>query len=112
MIRRPPRSTLFPYTTLFRSLSPDGRWVAGSRNAGGRWALVRWPVDSPAAGAVLVETRGSIADPVWTPSGELWFVAEPTGFPQVYRRSAGRAEAITPRPLEAPAPRPLPDGTT
>src|SRR3712207_9287494 len=24
MIRRPPRSTLFPYTTLFRSTSPDG----------------------------------------------------------------------------------------
>src|SRR2546427_4511538 len=23
MIRRPPRSTLFPYTTLFRSLLPD-----------------------------------------------------------------------------------------
>src|SRR5260221_3328763 len=23
MIRRPPRSTLFPYTTLFRSLMPD-----------------------------------------------------------------------------------------
>src|SRR5256885_10730416 len=23
MIRRPPRSTLFPYTTLFRSLGPD-----------------------------------------------------------------------------------------
>src|SRR3712207_7622647 len=31
MIRRPPRSTLFPYTTLFRSLLSDGR-VAG-------WAL-------------------------------------------------------------------------
>src|SRR5260370_19517513 len=31
MIRRPPRSTLFPYTTLFRSLVPKGRtsfrWV-------------------------------------------------------------------------------------
>src|SRR3989441_12833176 len=30
MIRRPPRSTLFPYTTLFRSaiaLSDEGRWV-------------------------------------------------------------------------------------
>src|SRR3712207_6919452 len=26
MIRRPPRSTLFPYTTLFRS--PDGRTVS------------------------------------------------------------------------------------
>src|SRR5215475_6234837 len=25
MLRRPPRSTLFPYTTLFRSLRPGGR---------------------------------------------------------------------------------------
>src|SRR3712207_9316129 len=25
MIRRPPRSTLFPYTTLFRSEEPEGR---------------------------------------------------------------------------------------
>src|SRR3712207_8613339 len=31
MIRRPPRSTLFPYTTLFRSL-PDS--YAGQRRAG------------------------------------------------------------------------------
>src|SRR3712207_6958390 len=29
MIRRPPRSTLFPYTTLFRSES-RGAWVGGS----------------------------------------------------------------------------------
>src|SRR5256885_12946244 len=28
MIRRPPRSTLFPYTTLFRSLIEDGESVA------------------------------------------------------------------------------------
>src|SRR2546429_1773947 len=33
MIRRPPRSTLFPYTTLFRSPSllicgPDGYWAS------------------------------------------------------------------------------------
>src|SRR2546426_8973807 len=28
MIRRPPRSTLFPYTTLFRSLGAPGRFVA------------------------------------------------------------------------------------
>src|SRR2546430_11767656 len=27
MIRRPPRSTLFPYTTLFRSLDRHGLWV-------------------------------------------------------------------------------------
>src|SRR3712207_7720900 len=29
MIRRPPRSTLFPYTTLFRSLVPAGGPVHG-----------------------------------------------------------------------------------
>src|SRR5258708_17607157 len=32
MIRRPPRSTLFPYTTLFRSLGIGGRH--GRREAG------------------------------------------------------------------------------
>src|SRR2546430_8873302 len=30
MIRRPPRSTLFPYTTLFRSRAGCGRACAGS----------------------------------------------------------------------------------
>src|SRR5258705_6999705 len=30
MIRRPPRSTLFPYTTLFRSDCSDGKQGAGS----------------------------------------------------------------------------------
>src|SRR2546421_12681241 len=30
MIRRPPRSTLFPYTTLFRSTLPDGRPLLGA----------------------------------------------------------------------------------
>src|SRR2546422_3893585 len=29
MIRRPPRSTLFPYTTLFRSLQEDGKALLG-----------------------------------------------------------------------------------
>src|SRR5689334_24623548 len=38
MIRRPPRSTLFPYTTLFRSFRLDGRDDPehGSRDARGR----------------------------------------------------------------------------
>src|SRR5688572_31225130 len=31
MIRRPPRSTLFPYTTLFRSLRPRGQVAARAR---------------------------------------------------------------------------------
>src|SRR5256885_8513241 len=33
MIRRPPRSTLFPYTTLFRSRSGAGRGPATQRRA-------------------------------------------------------------------------------
>src|SRR3712207_8940420 len=39
MIRRPPRSTLFPYTTLFRSVAPPARADRGGallRPAGGR----------------------------------------------------------------------------
>src|SRR6266700_3886984 len=42
MIRRPPRSTLFPYTTLFRSYDVCSRWLAqhcklimGAANDGG-----------------------------------------------------------------------------
>src|SRR2546430_9195998 len=33
MIRRPPRSTLFPYTTLFRSISEEGDSLSLSREA-------------------------------------------------------------------------------
>src|SRR3989454_736479 len=92
--------------------SPDGRRVAGSRSVDGRWALVRWPADSPDAAAVLLETGGSIADVVWTPGGELWFVADPTGVPQVYRwRQSGGAQPLTHESLGARAPAPLADGT-
>src|SRR3712207_8118606 len=59
MIRRPPRSTLFPYTTLFRSrrtnlvqarhdgrdylvsLTGESEWVRNARAAGGRVVLAR-----------------------------------------------------------------------
>src|SRR3712207_7604336 len=36
MIRRPPRSTLFPYTTLFRSVGrePDGPVLVAGRRSG------------------------------------------------------------------------------
>src|SRR5256885_6024398 len=33
MIRRPPRSTLFPYTTLFRSTAEPGQVVNAARRA-------------------------------------------------------------------------------
>src|SRR3712207_8463331 len=38
MIRRPPRSTLFPYTTLFRSRGGDRRWRRRMERAGKRYA--------------------------------------------------------------------------
>src|SRR3712207_7824459 len=41
MIRRPPRSTLFPYTTLFRSFRRARRGAAGGADAGGRAAALR-----------------------------------------------------------------------
>src|SRR5258707_8610766 len=36
MIRRPPRSTLFPYTTLFRSVEPVRTIMVGGGNAAGQ----------------------------------------------------------------------------
>src|SRR3712207_8774025 len=54
MIRRPPRSTLFPYTTLFRSEPPqaDGRRDAdGPRPLQGRQRHARPPQRRPPAPA-------------------------------------------------------------
>src|SRR2546422_8457257 len=54
MIRRPPRSTLFPYTTLFRSrarFSPDNLLIAGLSDPGRTvqvWnALSGAPISAP-----------------------------------------------------------------
>src|SRR2546422_5348770 len=44
MIRRPPRSTLFPYTTLFRS-PPPAAWLPATR---GPRAVSRFPIPAPA----------------------------------------------------------------
>src|SRR2546427_13096292 len=45
MIRRPPRSTLFPYTTLFRSLV-DRRWArVGSTNLNVSSLLTNYELD-------------------------------------------------------------------
>src|SRR2546430_7765859 len=67
MIRRPPRSTLFPYTTLFRSEHP--------RDAGARRAIGEEPVARHRDG----DERGSAGqsdaiqrrtcDAVWHPTG-------------------------------------------
>src|SRR2546426_5573067 len=56
MIRRPPRSTLFPYTTLFRSLAS---WMV-ARNDGehyGRLVLYRFPKQSLVYGPAQIVNR-------------------------------------------------------
>src|SRR3712207_7839278 len=47
MIRRPPRSTLFPYTTLFRS---GGEFRQGLRRVGGQILRGNAPVEIPHEG--------------------------------------------------------------
>src|SRR5258707_10696641 len=47
MIRRPPRSTLFPYTTLFRSLAPGVRidpsaHIGAHCTIGANTVIVQW----------------------------------------------------------------------
>src|SRR5256884_6197149 len=62
MIRRPPRSTLFPYTTLFRSRSSV--WLSfhvksGNERSTPRRALVGQPPSSGSAARLLfLEARG------------------------------------------------------
>src|SRR3712207_7683338 len=52
MIRRPPRSTLFPYTTLFRSPGrrPDRNCLTGEQGSQGARARVDGPTLPPTAG--------------------------------------------------------------
>src|SRR2546422_7718855 len=50
MIRRPPRSTLFPYTTLFRSLARVARPERGQRSRRDRGAAL--PRDEPSPAGV------------------------------------------------------------
>src|SRR3712207_8091432 len=51
MIRRPPRSTLFPYTTLFRSAVGSEKWPTKT----GEWTITQ-----------------VVWNPDWTPPDESW----------------------------------------
>src|SRR5256884_6590103 len=51
MIRRPPRSTLFPYTTLFRSVFNEGY----SATAGDEWVRPALCEDALRLGRILAE---------------------------------------------------------
>src|SRR2546422_4247824 len=57
MIRRPPRSTLFPYTTLFRSYTPGGRRSSARPPASNRSVSMRCP------GSAASDTATSLGSP-------------------------------------------------
>src|SRR2546427_8799266 len=54
MIRRPPRSTLFPYTTLFRSTTQPNRWEAEIQREASRGCPVL-----PAAGRSFKDRKST-----------------------------------------------------
>src|SRR5260370_8238112 len=58
MIRRPPRSTLFPYTTLFRSRGRLARAVHADHEQHGRGALVALGAQRPVH--VLADLRDQL----------------------------------------------------
>src|SRR2546427_9216315 len=91
MIRRPPRSTLFPYTTLFRSLSRVRRGGAGQ--------LAGAPhLGHPARRLVAAHrARLGVAEPGADPPGDRWTVA-----PVAARRRGAAPAARRPRPRPCP----------
>src|SRR3712207_8818078 len=65
MIRRPPRSTLFPYTTLFRSFEAEGRIrraisVLKKRTGGHEDSIREYRIDAQGVrvGSPLIRFRG------------------------------------------------------
>src|SRR5690348_18193546 len=58
MVRRPPSSPLFPYTTLFRSLCPHG--VLRSMSGWCRWTRRRSPPRSGVSPAFRPSASGSL----------------------------------------------------
>ena len=69
MIQQPPRSTLFPYTTLFRSLSSDATFDAGDVPLG----LHAVPILAP--GATSASGNVSVLIPAATVPGSYFVIA-------------------------------------
>src|SRR2546430_6644387 len=55
MIRRPPRSTLFPYTTLFRSISSVENMIVGKCRSQVDWRMSVWRTAKQTTIDVLVQ---------------------------------------------------------
>src|SRR5256885_15258046 len=66
MIRRPPRSTLFPYTTLFRSLPRDAAWStlqsAVTQDGAGLLFVLEHAAEDSAAAPGAADVIGVLSD--------------------------------------------------
>src|SRR5256886_5659732 len=78
MIRRPPRSTLFPYTTLFRSVSLDYAATMGCRACGSAGGGCQF-LGTAATSQVVAEALGlALPHSALAPSGEpVWLERGP-----------------------------------
>src|SRR3712207_9095307 len=73
MIRRPPRSTLFPYTTLFRSPWHFGGLIPAIPDQSGKWFAQAFPQglgdSKPTANhggtGMCITEQSQNADPAW-----------------------------------------------
>src|SRR3989441_12501018 len=92
MIRRPPRSTLFPYTTLFRSEMRDPETIGTAMKAAETGHLVISTLDTP--DAVTTVNRIVAMFPVAEQEMARMRLAETLpagGSPQLLPRGIGRA---------------------
>src|SRR5206468_11304271 len=67
MIRRPPRSTLFPYTTLFRSLEPEPRRFSAPDGTQVHGWVLRDPASGPGRQPLLLDIHGGPHN-AWSPT--------------------------------------------
>src|SRR2546430_7551497 len=63
MIRRPPRSTLFPYTTLFRSSDGSLQWLEGAISVERATARVKVLSASSPGAYVITNLTGKVEFP-------------------------------------------------
>src|SRR3712207_7225423 len=71
MIRRPPRSTLFPYTTLFRSGETEGRQICRSDQEVGGGRCVLGTVLDTEGGEGTVEQKSKPPRPQLATAGHM-----------------------------------------
>src|SRR5260370_37449241 len=105
MIRRPPRSTLFPYTTLFRSRPGEREYL----DLDGRW---RFAFDPTGLGTKRGWMSAGFDDAGWraAPVPLPWDLYDPAGVgrfrrgpPRTRAGGSGRARR-GPQPLHRPTP--------